>query len=94
VSDFTERELVDFLDKKLSDLRETELAAALAQDPHLEMRLMALDSVATVVRDAFTDLGAKWDLDKVLPVLNTASRKSPVWRPWLMTRGCPSPCAS
>lgn len=81
---FTDSDLRDYLDGEMSDAREAALIAALANDPDLETRLMALDDVAPLVRDAFCDICDDKTLTKVLPLLTAAPKKAPVWRPMLI----------
>lgn len=81
---FTDRELLDFLDGTLPATRQRELTEALLHDPDLETRLMEMDSVAPMVRDAFAGVGNTRTIEKLLPALNTPRKEPLAWRPMLI----------
>lgn len=83
MSKFSDAELMAFLDGTISADRSEAIVAALGTDPALEDRLMALDDLGPVVRDAFEAATAERDLSALAVPATAGPSKPGMSRPWL-----------
>lgn len=84
MSGFSDGELLAFLDGTLSEERSADVITALSGDPALELRLMALDDVAPMVRDTFEAVCEDRVAQVVLPSPDATTATARPWRPMLM----------